>query len=96
MADWTSIHGSQELAWVEGLGEACRWGYALGLRHVFRMIWLEVRNRDLVPFPRPWGMGTHVVPGTGSVCSKPRCRGLCSYGCVLGIREGLSSHWLGR
>lgn len=58
------------------------------------MIWLEVRN--LVPFPWVGGMGTQVVPNTGSVCSKPRCCRLCTYGCVLGIWEGLPSDWLGR
>lgn len=85
-----------ELAWVEGFGEACRWGCALGPRHMFRMIWLEVRNRDIVPFPRLGGLGTHVVPGAGSVCCKPRCCGLCSCRCVLDIWKGLSSDWLGK
>lgn len=74
-----------------GGGAVC----AFWLRHVLRMISLEVRNRDLVPFPWMGGMGTQVVPGAGSMCSKPKYCGLPSYGCVLSIWEGLPSDWCG-
>lgn len=57
-----------------GGGDVC----ALRLQHVFRMILLEVRNRDLVPFPWVGSMGTQVVPGAGSMGSKPKCCVLCS------------------
>lgn len=45
------IVDTRNLLGLKAWGEAWRWGCALGPRHVFRMIWLDVRNRDLVPFP---------------------------------------------
>lgn len=37
---------------------------------VYRMVWLEVKYRDFVPFPWPGGLGTQVVPGTDGMCIK--------------------------